>query len=134
MKEFFKVTDLNALFDFRSAFVPVGTEMVSLSAALGRILACDVPAPVDLPDFRRTTMDGFAVPAASTYGASEGNPAYLIVRPPVAMGRPPAFSINPGEGARIATGGMLPDGADSVVMVEHTDVIDDQTIESEIGP
>jgi len=129
MKEFFKVTDLNALFDFKSAFAPVGTETVSLSNALGRILAQDIPAPLDLPDFRRSTMDGFAVPAASTYGASEGNPAYLVLRPPVAMGRPPDFNLNPGEAARIATGGMLPDGADSVVMVEHTDAIDDQTIE-----
>jgi molybdopterin molybdotransferase len=74
-------------------------------------------------------MDGFAVQAASTFGASEGNPAYLTVKGAVAMGDHPLFSITTGEAARIATGGMLPEGADAVVMIEHTGEIDDTTIE-----
>ena len=74
-------------------------------------------------------MDGYAVRAASTFGASEGNPAYLNIVGTIAMGEAPTFSIKPGEAAKISTGGMLPGGADSVVMIEHTDAIDDATIE-----
>jgi molybdopterin molybdotransferase len=74
-------------------------------------------------------MDGYGVRAVSTFGASEANPAYLTVKGTVAMGAKPAFSIGPGEAARISTGGMLPDGADGVVMVEHAEMIDDLTLE-----
>ncbi len=129
MAEFFKVTELQAVLAYTSDFDRVGTEDVALSAAGGRILAADVVSAVDLPDFRRSTMDGYAVAAASTFGASEANPAYLSVRGIVAMGEKPTFVIGPGEAARISTGGMLPDGADSVAMIEHTAPIDDTTIE-----
>jgi molybdopterin molybdotransferase len=75
-------------------------------------------------------MDGFAVRAASTFGASEANPAYLSIRGQIPMGVKPDFAIGPGEAARISTGGMLPEGADSVIMVEHTDLLDATTIEA----
>jgi molybdopterin molybdotransferase len=94
------------------------------------VLAKVVHADVDIPEFNRSTMDGFAVKAASTFGASEATPAYLNVRGQINMGERPDFSIGPGEAARIATGGMLPPGADSVIMVEHTDTLDDITIEA----
>ena len=96
---------------------------------LGRILASDIIADVDLPGFARSTMDGYGVRAASTFGASEANPAYLSVKGTVAMGEKPVFSIGPGEAAGISTGGMLPDGADGVVMVEHAEMIDGLTLE-----
>ena len=93
------------------------------------MLAADIDADVDLPDFMRSTMDGYAVCASSTFGASEANPAYLTIKGSVPMGESPAFSIGVGEAAEVSTGGMLPNGADSVVMIEHTDAIDKTTIE-----
>jgi molybdopterin molybdotransferase len=130
MKEFFKVETIDTVLAHAAALSPVGTETIPLSECLGRVLAEDVYTDVDIPDFNRSTMDGFAVRAASTFGASEANPAYLQVRGQVEMGVSPEFSIGPGEAAKIATGGMLPQGADSVVMVEHTDAMDASTIEA----
>jgi molybdopterin molybdotransferase len=129
MKEFFKVTDLETVLEYRRTFPHVALEPVSLPEAVGRTLAEDIVADEDLPDFPRTIVDGYAVQGASTFGASEGNPAYLTITGNIAMGQSPEFEIAPGEAARIATGGMVPRGADSVVMIEHTEVIDDITIE-----
>ncbi|MFC1826160.1 gephyrin-like molybdotransferase Glp [Thermodesulfobacteriota bacterium] len=129
MKEFFKVTDLKQVLEYAADFPKVGTEDVTLDEAAGRVLAEDIVSDVDLPGFRRSTMDGYAVKAVSTFGATEGNPAYLTVKGVVEMGESPSFSITPGETAKISTGGMLPEGADSVVMIEHTETIDDTTIE-----
>ena len=129
MKEFFKVTDLKKVLEYASDFPRVETEEVSLSEATGRVLAQDIHADVDLPDFTRSTMDGFAVRASSTFGASEANPAYLSVIGSVTMGESPCFSIGIGQAARILTGGMLPKGADSVIMIEHTESVDPTSIE-----
>jgi len=129
MKEFFKVTDLETVLGWTSLFQPVEKETTSLTRALGRILGTDIQSEINLPDFPRAIMDGYAVRATSTFGASEGNPAYLNIVGSIAMGENPTLSIKPGETAKISTGGMLPTGADSVVMIEHTDVIDDTTIE-----
>jgi molybdopterin molybdotransferase len=98
--------------------------------ALDRVLAQDLCSPADLPSFRRSTMDGFAVHAADTFGATEGLPAYLDLVDEVFMGRAPTRSLGSGECARIATGGMLPDGADAVVMVEQTQEVGPTTIEA----
>ena len=108
---------------------PRVTERVRTEDALGRVLAEDLTSPGSLPTFRRSTMDGFAVRAADTFGASEGLPAYLTVIDEVLMGRPAERDPRLGEAVRIATGGMLPNGADAVVMVEHTQDVDDSTIE-----
>jgi molybdopterin molybdotransferase len=129
MKEFFKVTDLKKVLEYASDFPPVETEDVPLIEATGRVLARDIDADVDLPDFMRSTMDGYAVRASSTFGASEANPAYLSVIGSVIMGEPPLFSIGAGQAAAISTGGMLPNGADSVIMIEHTEALDDVSIE-----
>lgn len=129
MKEFFKVMNLEQVLEKAIAFPRVGTETVDLTESFGRILASDIIADIDLPGFARSTMDGYGVRAASTFGASEANPAYLTVKGTVAMGEKPALSVGPGEAVRISTGGMLPDGADGVVMVEHTEMIDDFTLE-----
>ncbi len=128
-KEFFKVTDLNRVLEYADDFPHVETEEVSLHDTVGRINAADITSNIDLPDFERSIMDGYAVQASSTFGATEGNPAYLNVKGSVAMGESTTFSIGPGEAARIPTGGMLPKDADSVVMVEHTEIIDDTSIE-----
>lgn len=104
-------------------------ERVPTAEALDRVLAEDLVAPCDLPSFPRSTMDGFAVRAADTFGASEGLPAYLTVVGEVLMGRKPEVRVAVGQAVRIATGGMIPEGADAVVMVENTQEVDDSTIE-----
>jgi molybdopterin molybdotransferase len=98
------------------------TEEVAAAEALGRVLAGDVTAPEDLPGFRRSTMDGYAVRASDTYGASEGLPAYLELVGVVPMGAPGDIAVGPGQAVSISTGGFLPDGADAVVMVENTEL------------
>jgi len=129
MKEFFKVTDLQTVLEYRTKFPEVKTEEIPLVETVGRILAKNMVADDDLPDFPRSIVDGYAVKGASTFGSSEGNPAYLTLSGSIAMGASPEIAVGPGEAAQIATGGMLPQGADSVVMIEHTEAIDDTTIE-----
>ncbi|MFN2494702.1 MAG: gephyrin-like molybdotransferase Glp [Pseudonocardiaceae bacterium] len=97
---------------------PVQT--VTLEAALRRVPARDVVAPGSLPGFARSTVDGYAVRAADTYGASEGLPAYLDIIGVVAMGAEPQVTVTAGAAAQMPTGGVLPAGADAVVMVEYT--------------
>jgi molybdopterin molybdotransferase len=119
-REFFAVrTVAETLAGFRSAR-RTPAETVALDAAHGRVPAEPVAAPADLPGFARSTVDGYAVRAADTYGASEGLPSYLDVAGAVAMGRAPEVSVAPGVAVAIPTGGVLPPGADAVVMVEHT--------------
>ena len=98
------------------------TEIVPLRSALGRVLASDVAAAETLPAFARSTMDGYAVRAADTHGASEQSPAYLRVVDDVPTAVVPRRPIGPREAARIHTGAMIPPGADAVVMVEDTNL------------
>jgi molybdopterin molybdotransferase len=105
-------------------------ETVATAEALGRVLAEDTSAPVDLPHFPRSAMDGYAVRAEDTHGATEGLPACLKVAGEVAMGKPAGVKLAPGEAALIHTGGMLPEGADAVVMVENTRGVDASMIEA----
>lgn len=104
-------------------------EQVPLSKVLGRVLAGDIVSPSDLPPFDRSTMDGFAVRAADTFGATESLPAFLAVVGDILMGTLPDRSIAKGEAMRIATGGALPAGADAVVMLEHSQAVDAAHIE-----
>ncbi len=100
----------------------LGTETVGLDRSAGRFLAADVIAAEDVPSFERSTMDGFAVRAADTFGASAAIPSMHNLTGAVKMGEMPNFSVGPGECAAIPTGGMLPEGADAVVPVEYADV------------
>jgi molybdopterin molybdotransferase len=95
-------------------------EEVETIAALGRVTCSPILAPHPLPTFNRSAVDGYALHAADTYGASESLPAYLALAGEVNMGSAPDFSLAPNQAALIHTGGMLPAGADAVVMVEHT--------------
>jgi molybdopterin molybdotransferase len=95
-------------------------EEIPTRSALGRVLAVPAVAGEPLPAFARSTVDGFAVYAADTYGASDNLPVYLSLAGEVVMGRPPGFGLKRIQAALIHTGGMLPDGADAVVMVEMT--------------
>jgi molybdopterin molybdotransferase len=105
------------------------TETVSIEKAYKRVLAEDIISPEELPGFARSSMDGFALSAEDTFGASESMPSYLRVVGNIKMGEKPTFKINRGEAATVATGGMLPEGADAVLMLEHTNRVDAETIE-----
>ena len=107
----------------------VDSEVVKANLALERITAEDIYVPGDLPAFPRSTMDGYAVIAGDTYGASEAIPAYLNVIGEIPMGRPAGLALRRGEVALVHTGGMMAEGADSVVMVENTQPVDESTIE-----
>jgi putative molybdopterin biosynthesis protein len=103
---------------------PRDIEVVPLDAALGRVLAVDVVSPVDVPSFDRSNVDGFAVVAEDTFGASEEVPRMVLLgEEEIHTGIVPATVIQPGTGVLIATGGMVPRGADAVVMVEHAEVL-----------
>ena len=97
-------------------------EDIPTAEALGRVNAADVYSPEDSPAFCRSTVDGYAVRAADTHGASEGLPAYLQLIGEVPMGGSPDFSLSAGQADLIHTGGMLPNGADAVVMLEYTQI------------
>lgn len=114
----------------RQHFQPmVRAEAVPIGEALGRVLAADIAAPEDLPTFRRSTVDGYAVGAADTYGASPGLPALLTVVGEVTMGQIADIGMSMGEAVLVHTGSALPDDADAVVMVEHTQSAGQQAIE-----
>jgi molybdopterin molybdotransferase len=104
-------------------------EDISISNALGRVLAQAILSPSDQPEFDRSTMDGYAVRSADTFGAAESRPAMLIVVGDIPMGVMPDRGIGKGEAMKIATGGALPNGADAVVMFEQTQPVDDTSIE-----
>ena len=103
-------------------FVPVaGTERVSLSCAMGRVLAEDIAATEYVPDFDRSTVDGYAVRARDTFGCSDAIPAILPLQGEVLMGEGAEFDLNMEECVAVPTGGAVPRGADSVVMIEYTE-------------
>lgn len=129
MKEFFTVTDIEDVFAHLPDFPVVDRECIAILKSSGRIIAADIKAEKDIPEFARSTMDGYAVCASSTFGASEANPAYLTITGSIVMGKLPPGPVRPGEAMRIPTGGMLPDGADGVVMLEHTAEIDATILE-----
>ena len=105
----------------------LSAEEVASEAALGRVTAVPIKAPHALPAFRRSTMDGFAVRAKDTFGASESLPAFLQVVGEVPMGQAAEVSIDTGQCVIVHTGGMIPDSADAVVQIEHTQTIGGET-------
>lgn len=104
-------------------------ETVEIADALGRVVARDIASQVDVPHFARASMDGFAVRARDTYGASEISPIRLKVVGEVAVGAEAATSISEGEALGISTGAMLPPQADAVLMVEYTHPSDGNSVE-----
>ncbi len=129
MNHFFKVKSLEEIMERVKDFSLIDSELIPVGDAFSRVLARDLVAKIDLPGFRRATMDGYAVAANSTFGASESNPAWLTLAGAISMGDIPDFTLETGQAAKISTGGMLPLGADSVVMVEHAELIDDSSVE-----
>jgi len=106
---------------------PLGSQTVRLADALGRVLAADVIADIDVPGFDRSNMDGFAVQAADTFDAMEERPRRVTLNDEVlSCGVEPRITVRPGTASTIATGGMLPRGADAVVMIESTQLIESE--------
>ena len=101
-------------------------ETISASTSMGRVSAEDIIAPEMVPSFSRSTMDGYAVQSADTFGASESIPALLKLKGSILMGAEPPGVLGPGEAMGIPTGGMVPSGSDSVVMVEYSEILGDQ--------
>ena len=129
MAQFLKVKTADEVLSILDGIQPLPPEPVSLALACGRRLASDITACEPSPHFARATMDGYAVRARDTFGASESLPALLERSGEVVLGKAPKLSIAPGKAVDIPTGGMLPKGADAVVMVEYTSVLDNTTIE-----
>ncbi len=125
MEFFFQVKKVDQIYQELFLLPPLPKEEVALLRAVGRFLAEDVIAPEDVPSFARSTMDGYAVRAQDVFGARESEPVILRLKGDIPMGVVPNFQLETGETARIATGGMLPPGADAVVMVEYTQEIGD---------
>jgi molybdopterin molybdotransferase len=109
----------------RDLKIPV--EQAPVTQARGRILARDIAASEDIPDFRRSTVDGYAVVSADTAGAGEAAPVFLSVAGTVEMGRAAGFSLGRGQCAYVPTGGMIPEGADAMVMAEHCEPFDEKS-------
>lgn len=126
---FFKVKTTEEVLELVQGFQPVGEEIVPLPKAFSRVLSRDIISPEDLPGFPRTSVDGYAIRAKDSFGATESLPALLEIVGEVGMGHVPSMTVGAGQAVKISTGGMLPNGADSVVMVEYCHLMDQTTVE-----
>ena len=129
MKAFFKVVAPEEARRILLEVAPVGAEKIETTGARRRVLAEDLHSQVDLPHFHRAAMDGYAVMARDTFGASTSLPTYLKVTETVEMGKEVTHPLTKGEAMRISTGGMLPPESDGVVMVEYTEEVADGMVE-----
>ncbi len=128
MKGFFKVLTPDEVYKKLDRFRPLSSEKVPLEESLHRILAEEIISTINLPEFPRSTVDGFALKAKDTYGASEKNPGLVRVVKEILMGEVSDLEIHGGEAVKVATGGMVPRGADAVEMMEYTEWVDSQTL------
>ena len=129
MKPFFQVKTSEEIHNIIQTLPRLTEENICVKDGLNRVLGKDILSPEDLPHFPRATMDGFAVRARDTFGASEAVPALLTLAGEIGMGQEARVPIEPGHCFRIATGGMLPPGTDAVAMIEHSQQLDSKTIE-----
>ena len=130
---FFKVVSPQEALQTLLQISPVETERIPTVRARARVLAEDLYSSVDLPHFHRAAMDGYAVKAKDTFGASQSLPAYLKLAGVVEMGKEATQPLGTGQAIRISTGGMMPPGGDAVVMVEYTDETDAGLVEIHRG-
>jgi len=133
LKTFFKVVTPEEARRLLLDTHPVETEKIRTTQARGRVVAEDLYSRVDLPHFHRAAMDGYAVKAQDTFGASTSLPAYLKLVGTVEMGKEVTRTLGKGEAMRISTGGMLPPESDGVVMVEYTEEVANQMVEVQRG-
>ncbi len=111
-----------------TADLQLESEECKILDTLHRKLSESLKSPIDVPDFHRSTVDGYAVKAADTYGASDSMPSMLKDCGEVMMGKETAIVLSSGECAYVPTGGMLPEGCDAVVMIEHSEKLDEETL------
>lgn len=109
--------------------IKMPVERIMTVNSLNRVIAETINSPENSPSFDRSTVDGYAVLASDTYGASESQPAYLKIAGEIKMGARASIPISPGTCAAIHTGGMLPDGTDAVVMIEQTQLVTEKEVE-----
>ena len=133
LKAFFKVVTPDEARRILLEAEPGETEKIETVRARARVLAEDLYSRVDLPHFHRAAMDGYAVRAKDTFGASASLPAYLKLAGTVEMGKEATRPAEKGEAIRISTGGMLPPESDAVVMVEYTEEVGDGMVEIHRG-
>lgn len=126
---FFRVITPARFLELLAEFAPTSGEVAALDGCLGRVLAEDLVAEENIPALDRSCMDGYALRAADTFGNSEGNPGYLQLVQNAAIDEVVARPLGVGECMGIATGGSLPPGADAVIMVEHTQILGENTVE-----
>jgi len=129
LTEFFHVITVDQFAALLNRFPRVSQERIPLDDSLSRILSDDVVAFENLPEQARSTVDGYAVQAEDTFGASDAIPTLLEVIEPVQMGTIPEYTLKTGQAAPIPTGGFLPRGADAVVMVEYTNQAESDSVE-----
>jgi molybdopterin molybdotransferase len=129
MRSFFKVKTAPEVLDSLKDIHPLGVQTISITNGLNRVLARDIVSSENIPGFQRSTVDGYALDARDTFGANESLPTPLVIVGEVKMGQVPDFGIKRGQCAFISTGGMLPQGADAVVMVEYAQRIEETVIE-----
>lgn len=103
-------------------------ETVSIRKSLGRYLAEEITTDIEMPQFRRSVVDGYAVVAADTFGVSDSIPVFLEVIGTVEMGQSCTQLLSPGQAIYVPTGGMLPEGSDAMVMIEFVEILDEKTI------
>ena len=130
---FFKVVTPQEALRALLQVTPVATERIPTVQARARVLAEDLYSTVDLPHFHRAAMDGYAVKAKDTFGASQSLPAYLKLSGIVEMGKEATRPLATGEAIRISTGGMMPPASDAVVMVEYADEVESGLVEIHRG-
>ena len=129
MKSFLTLRSVDEVLGMIREFPVLPSESVPLSEALGRYLSSDIYAACDVPGFDRSAVDGYAVRARDVFGAQESSPALLECVGDCPMGQAPRAVLHEGQTARILTGGMLPEGADAVVMVEYSRPVSDTMVE-----
>jgi len=129
MQGFFEVLTVEQVIGLLSVFSPLPPEQVDLQESDGRVLAEDVIAGEDLPLTDRAAMDGYALRAADTFGATESNPSYLQCVGNFDIRTPPDRELQPGQCTGIVTGGIVPAGADAVIMVEYTHALGEGMVE-----
>lgn len=130
MKELFNLTSIpEAKRILQEVFNPtLEVERVALDDALGRIVAEDIYAIEQVPNFSRSTKDGYALRAQDTFGASEALPGLLKLGEEILMGQETIFQLEKGQASYIPTGGMLPEGTDAVLMIEYADLLSDEEL------
>jgi molybdopterin molybdotransferase len=129
IKPFLRVASMTEALEQLKTFEKLGVESTPIDDALFRVLAQNISATEDLPEFNRSTMDGYAVRSKDTFGSTESTPSMFHVVGEIRMGEISGIKLKKGQTARIWTGGALPEGADAVVMVEHAEELDNSTVE-----